>query len=172
MTANPLGGAVAQCTALVHSLVPDPRVRFWGATILKLVALPLLMLLCLFVYANSLSLFTQIIPLPVSAGLMRVYGAIFAQEFLSACVMVLVFCYPLAKLYRGFAVGVAVLVGLPVLALIRPLPSDYSAIQHLIPAVYRILCFAVPLILGTWLARAQLLRRAKEEAACNGRAAR
>lgn len=131
------------------------------AIALRVAAIPCLMVMCLFVYANSLNLLAQIIPIPASAGLVSVYCAIFGQEFLGACVMALFFCYPLAMIYRGFAVGVAVLVALPVLALIWPVSSDYSMARHLVPAVYRVFCFAVPLILGTWLAWAQLLRRSK-----------
>ena len=164
MTVNLLRCAASRCTPLAYRLLPEPRVRFWLATAFKLAVLPVLMLLCFFVYLESQNAIAQIIPLSESVGLSRVYGTIFAQEFIAACAIAIVFCYPLAMLYRKFAVGVAVLVGLPVLALICPLPSDYSMARHLVPAVYRFLSFAVPLILGTWLARAQLLRRAKEQA--------
>jgi hypothetical protein len=172
MPDNPFRCALARCTALANRLAPDPRGRFWLATAIKLAAIPYLMLLCLVVHAESLNAIAQILPLSESVGPTRVYGTIFAHDFIAACAVAIVFCYPLAMLYRKFSVGVAVLVGLPVLALICPHPSDYSMARRLVPAVYGVLSFAVPLILGTWLARAQLLRRAKGEATHSGRAAR
>lgn len=164
MPDNSFRRATARCTALANRLAPDPRGRFWLSTAIKLAALPLLMLLCLVVHAKSLNTIAQILPLSESVGPTRVYGTIFAYDFIAACAVAIVFCYPLAMLYRKFSVGVAVLVGLPVLALIQPYSSDFSTARQLVPAVYRVLSFAVPLILGTWLARAQLLRRAKEQA--------
>lgn len=153
--------AAAHGAAFAQRLVPDPRIRFWGAVILRLVALPCLMLMCVWLYTLGLRGAVWLIPTEYPGHRFLVFASLLAQDFLPACVLASVFCYPLALLYRRFALAAALMCCLPFIAiwaLLNPYPSA-SLVAGVLHA-YGQICLLVLMIAGTCLARAQLLRRA------------
>ncbi|WP_417071280.1 hypothetical protein [Niveibacterium terrae] len=164
MTVNPLGGAVARCTAFAHRLVPGPGVRFWGAVIFKLAALPLLMMLCVWLDTLALAGAVRLIPSDYHGRSFLFFGSLLAQGFLPACVVASVLCYPLALLYRRFALAAALMCCLPFIA-IWVLLNPYRSVSLIggVLHAYEQISLLVLLIVGTWLARASLLRRLHTE---------
>lgn len=100
------------------------------------------------------------IALPASEMEMLVFLARLAQGFLAAVVTAFLFCYPVAYVYRRFAIGVAGLMTVPVFFIYLPDLFDSTRGFYLtLGSGYQLGAYAVLLICGVWLARSQLEKR-------------
>lgn len=108
-------------------------------------------------YGYSINFFAQAIPVGDQKSL--VYGTLIAQGFLAAAVVSALFSYPLALLYRKFAVAVAIAMAAPVLVL--RLPEIFNFSRHPYASAissYEVLAYFTLLVAGVWMTRNQLTR--------------
>jgi hypothetical protein len=119
--------------------------------------LPALVLAGFIAYAYSLEFFATAIPIPRNKQF--VFGALLAQGFAAAALVSVLFCYPLAFIYRKFAITIALIMTLPVLVfrLSELTKFDRSPIAIAI-SWYEILVYAALLVAGAWLAHRHLIR--------------
>lgn len=124
---------------------------------IRLLLLPAIVWAGFVAYANSMEFFGEVITLPKERPL--VYGALLAQGFLAAALVSVLFCYPLALLYRDSVVSVALVMALPVLVIRLPelVAFDRHAFALAISA-YEVLTYAVLLVVGAWLAHRHIVR--------------
>jgi hypothetical protein len=87
-----------------------------------------------------------------------VYGALMLQGFLAAALVAAVLAYPLAMLFRNWAVLAAVLVVLPALLLRLPELTAPSRHTALLISLYEIGAYLVLVVAGTWLASRRLAK--------------
>lgn len=109
-------------------------------------------------YGYSLEFFATSIPTPTDRSL--IFGALIAQGFAAAALVSILFCYPLAFIYRKSAITIALIMVLPVLALRLPELTAFN--RHPIAlaiSVYEVLAYAVLLVAGAWLANSHLTGR-------------
>lgn len=126
-------------------------------TAIRLLLFPVLTWAGFVGYGYSLVLFGQIIPIPEERSL--VFGVLLAQGFLSAAVISVVFCYPVALLYQKSAVTVALVMSLPVLMLRLPEFTTFDRHPLAIAiSAYEVLAYGLLLVVGVWLAHRQLTR--------------
>jgi hypothetical protein len=126
-------------------------------TAIRLLLLPVLTWAGFVGYGYSLLFFGQIIPIPEERSL--VFGVLLAQGFLSAAVISVVFCYPVALLYKNSAVTVALVMTLPVLILRLPEFTTFDRHPLAIAiSAYEVLAYGLFLVVGVWLAHRQLTR--------------
>lgn len=107
-------------------------------------------------YGFSLEFFATTIPTPQDRSL--IFGSLLAQGFAAAALVAILFCYPLAFIYRKFAVTAALIMALPVLALRLPELTAFD--RHPIAlaiSVYEVLAYATLLVAGAWLAHGHLM---------------
>lgn len=126
-------------------------------TAIRLLLLPVLIWAGFVGYGYSLEFFGEIIPIPEERSL--VLGALLAQGFLSAAVISVMFCYPVALLYQKSAATVALLMSLPVLML--RIPEITAVGRHPLAiaiSAYEVLAYGLLLVVGVWLAHRQLTR--------------
>lgn len=98
--------------------------------------------------------------LPASEMELLVLVARMAQGFLAAVVLALLFCYPLAYMYRQFAIAVAALVAVPGFVMHVPDIVDTTrTVYAMFGSGYQLAAYAILLILGVKVARTQLERR-------------
>ena len=103
-------------------------------------------------YGFSLEFFATAIPTPQDRPL--IFGALLVQGFSAAALVAILFCYPLAFIYRKFATTM-------VLIMVLRLPELIDFNRHPIAltiSVYEVLTFVVLLVVGTWLAYSHLMR--------------
>ncbi len=119
--------------------------------------LPALVWAGFIVYGNSLEFFATAIATPQDRRL--IFGALLAQGFAAAALVSVLFCYPIAFIYRKFAVTIALIMTLPVMVFSLPelTKFDRNPIALAI-SWYEILSYAVLLVAGAWLAHRHLTR--------------
>lgn len=124
-------------------------------TAIRLILLPAFVWAGFVAYGYSLEALGEIIPTPKEGSF--VFGILLAQGFLAAAVISILFCYPLALLYRQLAVTVAMVMSLPVLMLRLPelMAFDRHPVAIAISA-YEVLTYGVLLVVGAWLAHSRL----------------
>ena len=108
-------------------------------------------------YGYSLEFFATSIPIPRESSL--IYGALLMQGFAAAAFVSVLFCYPLAFIYRKSGKNIALIMALPVL--FTRLPELMMVNRHPISlaiSAYEILAYTVLLIVGAWLAHSHLIR--------------
>jgi hypothetical protein len=124
---------------------------------IRLLMLPVLVLAGFMAYAYSLNFFVSVIPIPKDRSL--VFGALLAQGFASAALVSILFCYPLAFIYRKFSIIIALVMILPVLVFYLPgLTRPGRNPIAIIISAYEILAYVVLLVAGAWLAHTHLMR--------------
>jgi hypothetical protein len=124
---------------------------------MRLLLLPVLAWAGFVAYGYSLEFFGEVITVPSERPL--VYGALLAQGFLAAAMISVLFCYPIALVYRSSAVTAALVVALPVLVL--RLPELVAFDRHafaLVISAYEVLSYAALLVIGAWLAHRRTTR--------------
>jgi hypothetical protein len=124
-------------------------------TAIRLLLLPAFIWAGFVAYGYSLEALGDIIPTPKEGSF--VVGTLLARGFLAAAVISILFCYPLALLYRKSAVTVAMVMSLPVLMLRLPelMAFDRHPIAIAISA-YGVLTYGVLLVVGARLAHSHL----------------
>ncbi len=137
-------------------------------TVIRLLLLPVLIGAGFIVYGHCMTFISDIFPMPVERGLLTfgtqmekslIIGRLLTPGFLSAAVISILFCYPMAFLYKKSSVTVALLMTLPVLFLRMPELTAFD--RHPIAlaiSVYEVLAYALLLVVGTWLAYSHLAR--------------
>lgn len=127
----------------------------WNVTRLCLV--PLFVWAGFIVYGLSLKYLE--VALPASEMDVLLLIARMAQGFLAAVVLAILFCYPLAYVYRRFAIGVAALMALPGLILHVPDIMDTGrSLYAMLGSGYQLVAYVILLIAGARVARSQLER--------------
>ena len=124
---------------------------------IRLLLLPVLIWAGFVAYGYNLEFFGEIIPIPEERSL--IVGSLLAQGFLSAAVISVLFCYPLALLYQKSAVTVALVMSLPLLLLRLPELTAFD--RHPIAiaiSAYEVLTYTLLLVVGSWLAHSHLAR--------------
>ena len=123
----------------------------------KLCLVPLFIWGGFIVYGLSLKYLE--VALPASEMELLVLVARMAQGFLAAVVIAILFCYPLAYVYRRFAITVAAVMALPGFVMHVPDIVDSSrTLYAMLGSGYQLGAYAILLILGARVARAQLER--------------
>ena len=123
----------------------------------RLLILPALVCAGFIIYGRSLEFFSISIPTPQDRPL--IFGALLAQGFVAATVVSILFCYPLAFIYRKSAIYVALIMAVPVLVLRLPELTAFD--RHPIAlaiSAYEVLAYAVLLVAGAQLAHSHLMR--------------
>lgn len=124
--------------------------------LLRVLLIPIIMWLGFVTYGYSLNFFAELIPIPGVRSLL--YGAFIAQTFLASAVVSAVFSYAIVRIYHEFALAVAALMTLPVLAFILPELLDSS--RHpfaLVIAGYNALAYTLLVIGGVWIAQKKVM---------------
>lgn len=125
--------------------------------VIRLLMLPALAWAGFIIYGYSLEFFATAIPTPQDRSL--IFGALLVQGFAAAALVSILFCYPLAFIYRKSAITIALIMALPVLALRLPELTAFD--RHpvaLAISAYEVLAYAVLLVAGAWLAHGHLMR--------------
>lgn len=125
--------------------------------LLRLLMFPVLAWAGFVAYGYSLDFFTTAIPTPKDRSL--IFGVLLAQGFTAAALVSVLFCYPLAFIYRKSAATTAFVMALPVLALRLPELTAFD--RHPIAlaiSAYEVFAYAVLLVAGAELAHRHLAR--------------
>lgn len=128
-----------------------------AAIALRVVLLPVVLGVGVVLYGLALQLTRILMPTPAEGTL--TIAILIGQGFLAATLNAALACYPLARLYGRAAVGVALLITLPVLAISH---ADPTPARHLLATflhAWELGCFVLLLVGATWLAQRRLQAR-------------
>jgi hypothetical protein len=126
-------------------------------SIIRAVLLPVLAVAILVVYGHVIGFVGDAFPRPDSR--FYIYLALFAEGFVAACAVALIFVYPLVFIYRHNAGFAALFVTLPVLYFRLPevLDASRSPISRFVSG-WQIGAFCLLLVLGTAVTYRNILR--------------
>lgn len=126
-------------------------------TAIRLLMLPAFAFAGLMTYSFGLEFFGSVIPIPEDKSF--IFATLLAQGFAVAVLVSILFCYPLAFIYRKFASTAALMMALLVLALRLPelLEFDRHPIALAISA-YEVFAYAALLVVGAGLANDHIIR--------------
>lgn len=125
----------------------------------RLLSVPVFVFAGFAFYGNVLDFFASRLPLPKTHSLSLFFGTLIAQGFLAAAATAVLFCYPLAYVYRKWAAAVALAMAVPVLAIAMP---ELMHLRHpfaVVISAYDNLAYVTLLTAGSWLAHGHLVRQ-------------